>query len=169
MGGKTAEAIAALKQNLPHAHFVTPDETEEYESLNNSYLSGFESDLTPACIFLPTSQDEVALFVRTIRLFADDVQFAIRAAGRQPLPGCANVQSGITVDLRSLTGIKLRGGVVKVPAGESWGAVYQYLEPHGLGVTGGKSTTCGIGGLATQGKFSSIDSIYCNVLELTIF
>ncbi|KAK8108091.1 uncharacterized protein PG998_010104 [Apiospora kogelbergensis] len=172
MGGMTAEAIAALKQNLPSAHFVTPDLTEEYGSLNNSYLSGFESDLTPACIFLPKSKEQVAVFLRTIRPFADNVQFAIRAAGRQPLPGCANVQGGITVDLRSLTGIRLRDGIVKVSAGESWGAVYQYLEPHGLGVTGGKSTTCGIGGLSTQGGlsfFSSRESFICdNVVNFEV-
>ncbi|KAK8068739.1 FAD-binding domain-containing protein [Apiospora phragmitis] len=172
MGGKTAEAISALKQHLRRGRFVTPDVTEEYESLNNSYLSGFENDLTPACIFLPTSKDEVAVFVRTIRPFRDDVQFAIRAAGRQPLPGCANVQGGITVDLRSLAGIQLRDGTVQVPVGDTWGAVYQYLEPHGLGVTGGKSTTCGIGGLATQGGlsfFSSREGFICdNVVNFEV-
>lgn len=85
------------------------------------------------------------------RSFNGDVQFAIRAAGRQPLPGCANVNDGITVDLRSLKGLHLEDDQVQVAAGQDWGSVYEYLEPHGLAVTGGKSTTCGIGGLATQG------------------
>ncbi|RYP31565.1 hypothetical protein DL767_005674 [Monosporascus sp. MG133] len=154
MSAKVAQAISALRQTLPHAHLVTPEAAEEYQSLNNSYLSGFESDLSPSCIFLPRSKEEVAAFVRTIQPFVGDVQFAIRAAGRQPLPGCANVQDGITVDLRSLKGIDIQDGYVQIAAGELWGSVYEQLEPHGLGVTGGKSTTCGIGGLATQGGLS---------------
>ncbi|KAK7932547.1 FAD-binding domain-containing protein [Apiospora marii] len=137
MSVKTSQAILALRQTLPNAHLVTPGTTDEYQSLNDSYLSGFESDLSPACIFLPKSKEEVAAFVRVLRPFVGDVQFAIRAAGRQPLPGCANVQDGITVDLRSLTGVEVRDGLVQVAAGESWGAVYERLEPRGLGVTGG--------------------------------
>ncbi|KAK8045538.1 FAD-binding domain-containing protein [Apiospora rasikravindrae] len=117
MSARIAQAISALRQALPHAHLVTPDAKEEYQALSNSYLSGFESDLSPACIFLPKFKEEVAAFVRTIGPFADDVQFAIRAAGRQPLPGCANVQDGITVDLRSMTGIDLQDGQVQVAAG----------------------------------------------------
>jgi FAD/FMN-containing dehydrogenase len=156
MGGNVVQVISALRQTIPQAHLVTPNDVDEYQALNNSYLSGFESDITPACIFLPQSKEEVAAFVQVIEPCVGDVQFAIRAAGRQPLPGCANVQHGITVDLRSLKGVELQeDGVVRVGAGENWGAVYEYLEPHGLGVTGGKSTTCGIGGLATQGKYMS--------------
>lgn len=157
MNSKVAQAISAIKQGISQASLVTPDEAEQYTSLNNSYLSGFESDLTPACIFLPRSKEEVAAFVRIVEPLTGGVQFAIRAAGRQPLPGCANVQDGITVDLRSLKGVRLQDdGVVQVAAGEDWGSVYEHLEPHGLGVTGGKSTTCGIGGLATQGMFRKL-------------
>ncbi|KAI0893530.1 hypothetical protein F4806DRAFT_476168 [Annulohypoxylon nitens] len=172
MSSKVAQAISALGQTLPDAHLVTPEEAEEYKSINDSYLSGFESDLSPACIFLPRSKEEVAAFVRTIQPFVGDVQFAIRAAGRQPLPGCANVQGGITVDLRSLKGVSVQGGQVQIAAGESWGAVYEHLEPHGLGVTGGKSTTCGIGGLATQGGlsfYSSREGFICdNVVNFEV-
>lgn len=99
MSVKTAQAILALRQTLPHAHLVTPGTTNEYKTLDESYLSGFESDLSPAWIFLLKSKEEVAAFVRTIRPSVSYIQFAVRAAGRQPLPGCANVQDGITVDL----------------------------------------------------------------------
>lgn len=171
MSTAVAQAISAIRHALPHAHLVLPEAEEEYQSLNNSYLSGFESDLSPACIFLPRSKEEVAAFVRAIEPFVGHVQFAIRAAGRQPLPGCANVDEGITVDLRSLKGIRVQDGQVQVAAGEVWGSVYEHLEPHGLGVTGGKSTTCGIGGLATQGMFESswsIDNRKMIALEITV-
>lgn len=153
MASKVAESISTLREVLPHARLITPKATEEYQALNNSYLSGFESDLSPACIFLPESKEDVAAFVHSIRPFVSEVKFAIRAAGQQPLPGCANVQDGITVDLRSLRGLDIKDKVVQVAAGECWGSVYEFLEPHGLGVTGGKSTSCGIGGLATQDMY----------------
>lgn len=158
MSTSVEQSISAIGDALPHAHLVLPEAEEEYQSLNNSYLSGFESDLSPACIFLPRSKEEIAGFVRAIEPFVGHVQFAIRAAGRQPLPGCANIDKGITVDLRYLKGIFVQDGHVQVAAGELWGSVYGHLEPHGLGVTGGKSTTCGIGGLATQGMFQLIKS-----------
>lgn len=172
MSSKVSQAIEALRKSLPEAHIVTPEAAEEYQSLNNSYLSGFESDLSPACIFLPRSKEVVAAFVRMIQAFVSHVQFAIRAGSRQPLPGCANVQGGITVDLRLLKGVHVQDGHVQVAAGESWGAVYETLEPHGLGVTGGKSTTCGIGGLATQGGlsfYSSREGFICdNVVNFEV-
>ncbi|KAL1858313.1 hypothetical protein Daus18300_009931 [Diaporthe australafricana] len=172
MSSKVAKAISGIRLALPHAHLVTPEANEEYQSLNNTYLSGFESDLSPACIFLPRSKHEVAAFVRAIDPFIGDVQFAVRGAGRQPLPGCANVDGGITVDLRSLNGIRVQDGQVQVAAGELWGSVYEHLEPLGLGVTGGKSTTCGIGGLATQGGlsfYSSREGFICdNVVNFEV-
>ncbi|KAI1747786.1 FAD-binding domain-containing protein [Xylaria castorea] len=155
MSSKVSQAISVLKQALQRARLITPA-TEEYESLNNSYLSGFESDLFPACIFLPESKEDVAAFVRAIQPFAAD-----------PLPGCANVQDGITIDLRSLKSIGIQDKVVQVAAGERWGSVYEYLEPHGLGVTGGKSTSCGIGGLAAQGGlsfYSSREGFICDIV-----
>ncbi|KAJ8130458.1 hypothetical protein O1611_g3172 [Lasiodiplodia mahajangana] len=172
MATKVSQAIAAIKEAVPQARIVTPDSPEEYDTLNGSYLSGFESDFSPACIYLPKSKAEVAAFVRTIKPFIDDVKFAVRAAGQQPLPGCANVQNGITVDLRHLKGIQMKDGNVQVAAGERWGAVYEFLEPLGLGVTGGKSTTCGIGGLATQGGlsfYSSREGFICdNVVNFEV-
>jgi FAD/FMN-containing dehydrogenase len=172
MTSKVSQVVSLLKDALPNCHLVMPETEEEYSTLNTSYLSGFESDLSPECIFLPRSKEEIAAFVRTIQPFIGSVEFAIRAAGRQPLPGCANIHGGITVDLRNLRGIQIQGEHVEIAAGELWGSVYEYLEPYGLGVTGGKSTTCGIGGLATQGGlsfFSSREGFICdNVVNFEV-
>jgi hypothetical protein len=172
MTSKVSQVVSLLKDALPNCHLVMPETEEEYSTLNTSYLSGFESDLSPECIFLPRSKEEIAAFVRTIQPFIGSVEFAIRAAGRQPLPGCANIHGGITVDLRNLKGIQIQGEHVEIAAGELWGSVYEYLEPYGLGVTGGKSTTCGIGGLATQGGlsfFSSREGFICdNVVNFEV-
>ncbi|KAI0400455.1 hypothetical protein F4802DRAFT_584671 [Xylaria palmicola] len=112
MASKVAEAISALREALPHSHLVVPEAAKEYQSLNNSCLSGLESDLYLAYIFLPESKNDVTAFIRAIRLFFGDVEFTIRAAGQLPLPCYANVQDGITVDLRNLKSLALKDDVV---------------------------------------------------------
>jgi hypothetical protein len=144
------EALAALNSSLRPSRFAIRD-TKEYEKLNNSYLSGFESDLRPSHIFLPQSKDEVSIFIKTLNPFLKHEKFAIRSAGNQPLPGYANIQDGVTVDLRFLIGIKIQDEFGWVAAGEKWGAVYEKVTPAGLGTSGSRSANGGIGGLALEG------------------
>lgn len=150
----TAPVIAALKEAFP-ADQLHLQGTEEFDKLNGSYLSALENDITPAAIFLPKTTNDVSTFLVTIKPFAvsGDVAFAIRGAGQQPLPGCANIEGGVTVDLCLLTGIdlNLNTGMVSIAAGERWGAVYEKLHDHGLAVTGSRSAKGGIGGLALSG------------------
>ncbi|KAH9892097.1 hypothetical protein F4778DRAFT_784841 [Xylariomycetidae sp. FL2044] len=97
------------------------------------------------------TREHVSTFVTVVNRFAGDVQFAVRAAGQQPLPGCTNIRGGITVELRLLDGIDIKGGYVQVGAG--------------LGVAGGRSTICVIGGLAAQGGlsfFSTREGFICD-------
>ncbi|KAI0154620.1 FAD-binding domain-containing protein [Xylariaceae sp. FL1272] len=161
-------AITALQDAF------TPDQlhlagTEQFQTLNRSYLSALESDITPAAILQPKSAEEVSLFLKTIKPFAlnGEANFAIRGAGQQPLPGCANIEDGITLDLGLLTGIELdlEKRIVSIAAGERWKAVYEKLHPHNLGVTGSRSGNGGIGGLALAGGlsfFSSREGLICD-------
>lgn len=89
----------------------------------------------------------------------------VRGAGQQPLPGCANIQQGITVDLRLLKGVEVKEGSVSIAAGERWANVYDKVQQHGLGVTGSRSALGGIGGLALAGGlsiFSSREGFICD-------
>lgn len=151
------KAIDALKAALPGSQLSLPG-TEEYGKLNSStYMSGLCKDITPGAIFQPKSRDEVATFVRTIKPFvaSGDAAFAVVGGGRQPAPGCSNIQDGITLNLGLLKGIEVKDDVVLIGAGEQWGAVYDKLAPLGLGVSGSRSSKGGIGGLALQGTLSS--------------
>lgn len=143
-------AIDTLKQAIPDG-VLTKCGEELYETLNGSYLSGFESDLKPSWIVQPRTKEDVAAFLKTISSYSDSVAFAVRSGGQQPLPQCANIQDGITLDLRLLTGIDPSDRIVKVGAGERWGSVYERLGVDGLAVAGGRSATNGIGGLALEG------------------
>lgn len=148
-----SSAIDALKEAMPNSVFTQRGE-ELYETRNGSYLSGFESDLKPYWIVQPRTKEDVSAFVKVISSRTDGTVFAVRGGGQQPLPGCANIQDGITLDLALLTGIESSGGLVKIGAGERWGAVYEKLGAEGLAVAGGRSAANGIGGLTTEGMHS---------------
>lgn len=149
----TDGAVQALQAAFPGGQ-VHIRGSDKYDKLNGAYLSGLESDLKPLLFFQPSSVTEVAAFVSTIRPFAGLLDCAIRGAGQQPLPGCANVDNGITLDLGLLDDITLTqdNSVVQIGAGARWGAVYQKLDALGLSVTGSRSAMGGVGGLALAGS-----------------
>jgi hypothetical protein len=145
------QAIESLRQALPDTQ-LSERGSEQHKQLNSTYLSELESDIEPAWILQPRNKDEVSSFLKAIKPFIDHVKFAVRGAGCQPTPGCANIEGGITVDLSLLTGINVKDGHVQIAAGERWGAVYKEVVAHGLGVSGSRSSKGGIGGLSLAGK-----------------
>lgn len=83
------------------------------------------------------------------------------------MPGCSNVEGGITLDLVNITGVDLndKNDVVSIGPGERWGAVYKKLHEKGLSVTGARSGNNGVGGLALSGGlsfFSSRKGLVCD-------
>ncbi|EPE33791.1 FAD-binding protein [Glarea lozoyensis ATCC 20868] len=166
-------AIASLRAVIP-TRILAVRGTALYDERNDSYLAAQVSEVKPVLIFLPTSKEQVALFIKIIKPFAvvGIVRFAIRGAGQMPLPTAANIQDGITLDLVNLKGISLDTCSVTVAAGEIWGNVYSKLEGTGYGVGGSRSGLGGIGGLATQGGLSFFSSreglIADNVLNYEI-
>lgn len=155
-----SKAIEALKQALPGAEFAVRG-TQEHETRNRAtYQSALQSDIVPACIVRPRTREEVSTFVKTIRPFvlAGEAAFAIVGGGRQPAPGCSNIQDGITLNLGLLRGIEIGDGVVGIAAGETWGPVFDKLVEQGLGCQGSRSSKGGIGGLALAGGLSLFSS-----------
>ena len=145
-------ACAALALQLG-AKVAYPGSPVYGESIS-TYLTAFESDLKPTCIFQPSTRNDVAGFMNIIQPYiTGGVQIAIRAGGNQPFAGAANIAGGITIDLRSLQGVTLGSTKqsVSIGAGESWGSVYEKLAPSGLAVAGGRSSQGGIGGLVLGG------------------
>ncbi|KAK8121559.1 hypothetical protein PG999_005679 [Apiospora kogelbergensis] len=83
-------------------------------------------------------------------------RIAIRGAGCQPLPGCANIEDVITIDLSRLLGTELdkERNIIHVGAGGRWGVVYNKLHPEGLACTGARSSLNGVGVLPLSGGLS---------------
>lgn len=148
-----AQAIKLLQHEFSDTQLILRN-SSKFDELNESYLSALESDIVPAYIFLPNTKEEVSTFIKTMKS-CNDVKFAVRGAGQVPLSGAANIENGITLDLRNLTRVELKDGTVSIGAGERWGSVYEKLEAQGLGVTGSRSGNGGIGGLALEGLYES--------------
>jgi FAD/FMN-containing dehydrogenase len=156
MSSATTNVINVLTDTFPPDRIALPG-TDVYTQRIESYLSLLEGEIPSAVIFLPRNQDEVSQFVRLMGSLVEehDAKFAIRGAGQQPLPGCANIEDGVTLDLSQLQDIEVCDGVVQIGAGYRWSAVYDRLHKDGLGVTGGRCGNNGIGGLALSGKMAS--------------
>ena len=129
-----------------------------YEDSISSYWSGQEIDVNPHYTVQPRSPAEVA---SVIKILSDltakhdhSLKFAIRGGGHQAWAGSANIQDGVTVDLRSLRQIELtkdRNAVIVGP-GCHWKDVYNYLASESLTVPGARVTSCGVAGLTLGGK-----------------
>ncbi|OTB00881.1 hypothetical protein M426DRAFT_75490 [Hypoxylon sp. CI-4A] len=145
------EAVRTVSGDL-----VVLPETEEYNTITNSYFSVLERELKPACFLVPSSASQIADVVKAIKPFASGIKVSICGSGQQATPGVANVRDGITIHLRNLRGVHLNTEkeYVSVAAGEQMGKVYETVTAAGLGVVGNRHSSGGIGGDALQGGLS---------------
>ena len=148
------ELHTILKEALPGK--VLSKGTDGYDKSNNSYFTVFENAIKPYSIAQPTSTADVSALIRTLHPHLDrrEISLAIRGTGHTPFAGSANVQDGVTVDLRGLKGISLNEdkSVVTFGVGETWSTVYAELEKHGLTTAGGRVGRVGVGGLLLGGN-----------------
>ncbi|KAL6697232.1 FAD-binding domain-containing protein [Trichoderma pleuroticola] len=156
-----------LDAQIPGRVFY-PDSTT-YNSSISSYYSGQERELNPSCIFRPTSTSEVSQFVKLIT-DCGDVKFAVRGGGHTLWTGAANIDDGITVDMRSLNGLDLSKDhkIARLGGGAVFSDIYPKLVPYNLTVMGGRVPGIGAGGFVTGGGITflsrrhgySCDNVY---------
>jgi FAD/FMN-containing dehydrogenase len=125
--------------------------TSEYAESTGSYFSASENELSPALVARPECVEDVISVVLKAKEYG--IPLAIRGGGHTPWAGAANIDSGITMDLRNIKGVELirNGQVLSVGAGERWENVYQALLHTDLAVAGGRISKVGVGGLILGG------------------
>jgi len=129
-----------------------------YSSSSSSYWSKQEESLAPSCIVFPTTINDVVTIVKTLTLPSEagvlGCKFAIRGGGHTPWAGSANINGGITIDMRSIDNISINAETraASVGAGAIWGDVYREMDAKNLTVVGGRGSSIGVGGLLTGGK-----------------
>jgi FAD/FMN-containing dehydrogenase len=123
----------------------------------------------------PRSTAEVALVLKTLTSPSNTqlCQFAIRSGG-QGSSGTSNIEGGVTLDLRYINAVEYdaENGYVTVGPGATWDDVFTTLEPLGVMIAGGRSSSVGVGGLTLGGGisyFSAEHGMVCdNVLEFEV-
>lgn len=121
--------------------------------VNLDYYSPM-SPSSPICVFVPYNAYEVAGAVKI--LAASNTKFAVRGAGHMPIPGYANTDGGVLIVFTRMKQLQLSRdkSFVSVGPGNRWVNVYEYLEPHGLVVLGGRVGSVGVPGLLLGGGIS---------------
>ena len=127
-----------------------------YQNHEDGYYAKQQEELQPLCVVHPTSTAEVSTIVQTLK--KHDVQFAIRCGGHSSNTGAANIQGGVTINLREMDKVTLNPdkALVSVPGGSKWHDVYSLLGEHGLATSGGRLSDVGVGGLSTGGLQSTL-------------
>ena len=100
----------------------------------------------------PKNTKDVANVMKV--LTARKTKFAIRSGGHTSIPGFAGVGSdGVLVALQNLNKLAVSKDrkTATVGPGNRWGAVYQFLEPYGVTVAGGRLPHVGVGGFLLGG------------------
>lgn len=137
----------------------------------NAYWS-LVAELSPACIIIPQSTEEVSAAVRILSAALEDepCQFAIRSGGHIPWAGAADIEGGVTIDLSSLNKVSLSEDrtVVSLGPGLRWVDVYNELTPLGLGVPGGRCGTVGVGGVVIGGELCGLYLVVLNIHQVAI-
>ncbi|PQE03541.1 oxidoreductase FAD-binding protein [Rutstroemia sp. NJR-2017a BVV2] len=142
--------------------------TTTYDAAQSSYFSAQERELAPVCIVAPTSSSEVSEIVKT--LVHHEVRFAVRSGGHTLNAGAANIDSGVTINLRSMNQVIVNEerSLVSVGAGAKWADVYPVVDALKLATSGGRVADVGVGGLTTGGGisfFSAREGLVCDNIE----
>ncbi|KAI9648500.1 hypothetical protein NHQ30_003135 [Ciborinia camelliae] len=153
---------------------VFEPDSDVYNASLKSYFTLQETQLKPSFIITPTSAQDVSQALRSLRTINSETEIAtkvaVRGGGHSPFAGSANIDKGITIDLRNINAVEVNESrdIVSVGGGAIWGQVYDKLDPMGLSVVGGHVYDVGVGGFTLGGGFSSSSPRYgmcCDMVE----
>lgn len=150
----------ALKQARLLERLSVPTDAVFKESID-SYWSNQESEVQPAFVVQPKTVQEVSEVIRILSDIneADDYStpFAVRGGGHQTWSGSANIDAGVTVDLRALNSIDIddESDTVTVGPGCYWKDVYEALDARERTLPGARVLNCGVAGLCLGGMSSN--------------
>ena len=151
---------------------LSPIQIFSFYAQRQSYWANVQREVYPACFVLPTTSQEVSTAITT--LVSNECKFAIRSGGHSPNKEWSSIQGGVTLDLSNLKGVEIAAdrSYVNIKPGNRWVDVYAELEAEGLGTSGGRVATVGVGGLVTGGGISYFGrekGMVCdNVLEFEV-
>jgi FAD/FMN-containing dehydrogenase len=151
-------ACLELQTRYPDAtHFSN---TASYAADNTDFWSQ-ASTLGPACIFAPSLAGELGEAVKVLTGLHSP--FAMRGGGHMPIGDFNNINStGVLLSSSDFKRLEMAADGESVHVGPSnhWSDVYEFLEPHGKVVVGGRLGIVGIPGFVTGGGASFFSAEY---------
>ncbi|CAG8980501.1 hypothetical protein HYALB_00013102 [Hymenoscyphus albidus] len=131
----------------------------QYQNISHIHWSQ-TSWKTPFCIFQPDCVEDLQKVIP--RLVAENVQFAIRSGGHMTMPGAANIDRGVLIDLQRLDKVEYNAerNVVVIGTGQRWKNVYTQLDRYNVTVVGGRVLDIGVGGLVLGSGLSYLSDLY---------
>ncbi|TVY16612.1 Bifunctional solanapyrone synthase [Lachnellula arida] len=156
VNGTSAAAVCCSTLSLLLKEQIAFPGSQPYTDSLGSYFSLQEANVKPTCIASPQNIQDVSTIVHALTNPIAPCHFAIRSGGHSSFAGAANVQDGVTIDLRGLNSIEINpdGPLVSVGVGASWGSVYTQLDHYNLSVAGARAFSVGVGGLSIGGGIS---------------
>ncbi|OCB87794.1 FAD-binding domain-containing protein [Sanghuangporus baumii] len=166
-----AKACRLLKESLPELVYFPG--AAQY--VNDTAHWAISSQQNATCSVEPQSADDVSTIVKIIGRSDVRAPFAVRSGGHAYNLGQSSTP-GVQVSLTQFTNISYDAEkeTVKIGMGLTWAQVYEYLEPLGVMVAGGRINPVGVGGLSLGGGYSwktnqyglTIDTIVAHELVL---
>ncbi|KAJ4371001.1 hypothetical protein N0V86_008695 [Didymella sp. IMI 355093] len=122
-----------------------------YSNFTSGYWSAQQGAVQPRCVFKPAKNLEVSTLVLLSRL--TNCPFAVKGGGHAAFGGASSIEGGITVTMENFKQVSVSSDkkTVDVGPGNRWVDVYTALEPHGVGVAGGRMAPVGVPGLILGG------------------
>ncbi|PLB47787.1 putative FAD dependent oxidoreductase, partial [Aspergillus steynii IBT 23096] len=157
-GQSAKEACSQL--NDKHSDITYGSLHQKYINANTEYYTS-SAWLGPACVFEPTTTAQLSDAVQILKNLS--TPFAIRGGGHMPIADAANVNSsGVLISSFGLNQLKLSEdqSTVNVGPGNRWTNIYDYLEPYGLTVVGGRLGHVGVPGYILGGGVSFFSNEY---------
>jgi FAD/FMN-containing dehydrogenase len=147
------EAQRAYRQSMQelaaslHGELVLPD-TPDYESARGVWNGA--ADRHPALIVRPVNVADVITAINFAR--EQDLEVSVRSGGHS-LAGYGTNDGGLVIDLSLMKAITVdpERRIARIEPGLTWGEVASTLQPHGLALTSGDTSSVGVGGLLLGG------------------
>ncbi|VUC32592.1 unnamed protein product [Clonostachys rosea] len=145
----------------PNASKTVLNSTLYYDT-NVNYWNLRSKRNRAACVFYPSSAEEVSVAIKTLNKYPD-VQFALKCSGHNPNLGFSSVNEGVLLafDPNFKYSIPSADGtLVRVGAGAKWEDVYASLDSLGRAVVGGRLGNVGVTGFTLGGGLSHLSPQY---------
>jgi hypothetical protein len=116
----------------------------------------------PACVFFPSTADEVSYAVRQLNKYPD-TQFALKSGGHNLNIGMSSTNGGVLISFNEKLSSVTRsagGESFEVGPGARWGDVYEVAARTNQVVVGGRLGDIGVAGLTLGGGLSFYSAQY---------